>query len=362
MPGLQMPFDISRLTVADTLLCSTQLRIAIEPEGSVVAVARQAFSFLADAFRDARGERAIKLARMYVTHPYARLAPEDQLFARNLLNSPVARWPFLKCLTLLATRGAQDEWNDRTASRGHRAIPLPTTAILEQAPMIAQLFLQMGVELSAVLKPETALIADLTKRTYNVFHVPKALGSAYIPAQDEFVRRHGVESVIGFGGALPWGEHFAVVLFSRVPIGAASATRFKSFALDIKARLLKSAIEDVFDSAQPVAPLPARPAPETPFETEPAQPSVTPTQRTNAFRQFRDAGGVEWNVWAVAASAPNLLRSRSDRWQGGWLLFESSKESRRLSPIPENWDAARDRELEALCAQARRGPSSPRAR
>src|SRR5689334_2433791 len=108
-----MPFDISRLTVADTLLCSTQLRIAIEPQGSVESVSRQVCSFLYDAFRDERGERAIRLARMYITHPYARLAPEDQFFARNLLNGPVARWPFLKCLTLLATRGDQDEWNDR---------------------------------------------------------------------------------------------------------------------------------------------------------------------------------------------------------------------------------------------------------
>ena len=355
-----MTFDLTRLTVADTLLCSTRLRLAIEHHRSVEAIGRQACSFLYDAFQDARGERSIRLVRLYVTHPYARMPAEDQLFARNLLNGPVARWPFLKCLALLATRGDEEAWNDRTTSRGHRAIPLPTTAILEQAPMIAQLFLQMGVELSTVLKAEPALITDLTKRTYNVFHVARALGSPYIPAQDEFVRRYGIESVVGFGGALPWGEHFAVVLFSRTPINTAIASRFKSFALDIKARLLKFTVDDVFESgeAKPVATAPMEPPASTTVANVEAR--VTSSRNAEGFRQFRDSQGVEWSVWAVVPSTMTVLQGRSQRWQSGWLLFESEKESRRLSPIPNNWTTALDRELDRLCAQAKRGTSLAR--
>lgn len=352
-----MTFDLARLTVADTLLCSTRLRLAIEHHRSVEAIGRQACTFLYDAFHDAQGERAIKLVRLYVTHPYAKLPLEDQRFARRLLSAPVARWPFLKCLTLLATRGDEDAWNDRMASRSHRAIPLPTTAIMEQAPMIAQMFLQMGVELSTVLKAEPALITDLTKKTYNVFHVPRANDSPYIPAQAEFVRRYRIESVVGFGGALPWGEHFAVVLFSSAPINTATAARFKSFALDIKARLLKTTVDDVFESDEEKPDASGPRAPTVGTTVASVEARVTSSRNAEGFRQFKDSQGVEWNVWAVIPSTLTVLLGRSQRWQSGWLLFESEKESRRLSPIPENWNTALDRELDTLCTQAQRGPS-----
>lgn len=357
-----MTFDLTRLSVADTLLCSTRLRIAVEQATSAEFIGRQACSYLYDAFGDSHGERAVRLVRMYVTHPYAKLPVEDQQFARNLLNGPVARWPFLKCLTLLATRGDEDSWNDRKASRGHRAIPLPTTAILEQAPMIAQLFLQMGVELSTVLKPDPALITDLTRKTYNVFHVPRANGSPYIPAQDEFVRRYGIESVVGFGGALPWGEHFAVVLFARVPITAATAARFKSFALDIKARLLKSTVDDVFDSGEVRLEGPPEPPVKSSATVKTVESRVRSGKNAEGFRQFRDSQGVEWSVWAVVPSTMSVMQGRSQRWQSGWLLFESEKESRRLSPIPDNWATALDRELDTLCTQAKRGATLARPR
>ena len=352
-----MGFDLTQLSVADTLSCSAQLRLAIDGQSTVEAVARRACAFLYDAFSDVAGKPAIPLVRLYITHPYAKLSADDQRFARKLLSAPAARWPTLKCLTLLATRGDQDEWNDRTRSRGHRAIPLPTTATLEQAPMIAQLFLQMGVELSTVLKAEPALFPDLARRTYNIFHVPKALGSPYIPAQDEFVRRQAIESVVGFGGALPWGEHFAVVLFSRAVISAKVASRFKSLALDLKARLLKLTVDNVFDqpdsspAATSAAAVELSAAQETSLANVEAR-VVPESRKTQEYRQFRDASGVEWNVWAVHPGATALGRLRGNRWRSGWLLFESDRESRRLSPIPDAWHANSARELEAMCGSA----------
>ena len=352
-----MGFDLRQLSVADTLSCSAQLRLAIDGQATVEATARKACSFLYTAFADVEGKTAIPLVRLYITHPYAKLPPEDQRFAGKLLNAPAARWPLLKCLTLLATRGDQEDWNDRTRSRGHRAIPLPTTATLEQAPMIAQLFLQMGVELSNVLRAEPVLFPDLARKTYNVFHVPKALGSAYIPAQDEFVRRHAIESVVGFGGALPWGEHFAVVLFSRAVISTKVASRFKSFALDLKARMLKLTIDNVFEQAEsvPAASATSVAAWSTAQETSMAnvESSVVPASRkAEGYREFRDSRGVDWTVWAVHPGATALGRLRGNRWKSGWLLFESEGESRRFSPIPEAWPANSERELEAMCGSA----------
>jgi hypothetical protein len=37
----------------------------------------------------------------------------------------------------------------------------------------------------------------------------------------------------------------------------------------------------------------------------------------------------------------------------GWLAFQSGGETRRLAPIPKDWEARSDAELEDLVAQAR---------
>ena len=74
-------------------------------------------------------------------------------------------------------------------------------------------------------------------RNYDVFHVEDAVGSPSIPAQEEFVIPHQIASVVGFGGLLRSGEMFAVVLFSRERIPAASAARFKAIALDVRSAL-----------------------------------------------------------------------------------------------------------------------------
>ena len=50
--------------------------------------------------------------------------------------------------------------------------------------------------MNAVIRPDPSLLADLEKKEYNTFHVPEAVGSPYIPAQNDFVIPHGVQSVL----------------------------------------------------------------------------------------------------------------------------------------------------------------------
>ena len=107
-------------------------------------------------------------------------------------------------------------------------------------------------------------------------------------------------------------------------------------------------------------------------------------------RTFVDDTGVPWNVWEVrpqwgerrtgtdrrTRSAddegvdPPVLEQRrgADRRQGGassvrrvklangfsggWLIFESGEERRRLSPIPNDWQSAPPEELSAFCSRA----------
>ena len=104
--------------------------------------------------------------------------------------------------------------------------------------MIASLLRQMGLEISAALYPTAELILDSEQHAFNVFHVREALGDSSIPAQDEFVRRFGVRSVLGFGGIMPSGELFAIILFSRTLIPRDTADLFRTIALGVKLALL----------------------------------------------------------------------------------------------------------------------------
>ena len=108
-----------------------------------------------------------------------------------------------------------------------------------------------------------------------------------------------------------------------------------------------------------------------------------------AYRVVADERGRAWEVWAVhpewaerragrdrrRATPPATQwvgperRSGTDRrlerqaraplspgMQGGWLVFESAFEKRRLGPVPPGWEAMDDAALVRLLAAAREVP------
>lgn len=246
-----MASDLTRFELAEMLRCSVGLRRATRDEPTMEAAARSACRFLYEELQDSTGGRACALVRCYKTHAFGRLLPELQDFARGTIKvSGLRIAPELKCLTLLASVGDERAWNDRRSSEGHQAIALPTPAMVEQAPMIAQLIKAFGVGLADLLNPHGDVVRNLDGKTYGVFYVDDARGSPYIPAQD-FVERYGIRSVIGFGGELPINDLFAVILFTRVRIPESSADRFRNLALDLKSRFFMFGEDDVFDPALP---------------------------------------------------------------------------------------------------------------
>ena len=173
--------DLATFSLADVVRSSSELRVSSAGAASMEEAAARVVDRLYETILDgATGERAIALIRLFKTHPYGALEPQQRAFADRLLGDHVPE-PSMRCLTLLATRGQEPESNDRHRSRGHSAIPLPSETIVQNAPMIAQLIAQLGVDISALLRPEPDVIVDLAQKTYNVFHVPEAKGSPFIP-------------------------------------------------------------------------------------------------------------------------------------------------------------------------------------
>ena len=187
--------------------------------------------------RDMAGRPACALVRIYKTHLFRDLDEELQAFARAIEPRADAMH-HLRCLTLIATAGDEPAWNSRRQSRSHKAIPLSSEEAVAQAPMVAQLIAQLGVNVSNVLRPDPKLLMDMRDKAQNVFYVPRALGSPYIVAQEDFVKPYRIESVIGFGGMLASGDLVTAILFSRVPISATAADHFKVVGLNFKLAML----------------------------------------------------------------------------------------------------------------------------
>ena len=86
-----------------------------------------------------------------------------------------------------------------------------------------------------------------------------------------------------------------------------------------------------------------------------------------AIREYTDSRRVEWRVWDVTPSQMHPL-SRDEQFleemHDGWLVFESTREKRRLNaPYPRAWREFDIPHLEELCGRAspvlRRRAKSP---
>ncbi len=245
-----MPYDLTSFGLGEMLKCSLALRESASSAATLEQSAQRVCRFLYDELRGGDGERQCALVRCYKTHPYAELTGDLQEFARTALagKPPLST---MKCLTLMATVGQSANWNARQLSRGHQAIPLPSPEMVEKAPMISQLIKEFGMDITSVLAPSPEIIRELAGKRHGVFHVENADGSPYIPAQDEFVKRYGIRSVLGFGGMLATGDLFAVILFTTVHVSPSAADRFKTIALDVKAAFSRFREGSVFNQMTP---------------------------------------------------------------------------------------------------------------
>lgn len=230
-------YNLAHFTIKDMTACGKVLRTFDAGAASMEEVAGRIARYFFTILVDEEGERAASLVRFFKTHPYGELDAELQQFARQMLGSePVS--PAMTCLVLLGTAGEKPAWNARRSSQGHQAIPLPSEDSIQQIPMISILIKEMGLEASALIKPDPKLLFDLEQRNFSVFHVADALGNPYIPAQENFVIPCGIRSVLGFGGLLPSGEIFTVLIFLKVPVSRELAELFTTLSLNVKIALL----------------------------------------------------------------------------------------------------------------------------
>ena len=241
-----MTYDLRNFGLKEMIHTGRMLRQPNPHHCSMEEAAASAVDLFYETFRDPGSPENVRncvLVRCFATQSLGNLPSLLQQRAKALLPGlhPDSQ---TQCLVLLATRGECPHWNNRLESAAHQAIPLPTVELVSQAPMIAQLFLQLGLELEQVVHPSRD--ASSSEETFGVFHVASAPGSGMVPDQLHFVQAFGIQSVLGFGGRLPAGELFAIILFSRVTISPETAALFRTLALGAKLTLLPFSGKQVF--------------------------------------------------------------------------------------------------------------------
>ena len=225
--------DLQNLTQEKMFNHAVQLRNMDVGVSSMEEMAEHMVRYLYKHLVLTDGSPACALVRFFKTHPYGDLPQNLQEAAQQILKGGKINND-TKCLTLLATAGENPQWNSRDLSVGHKTIPLIDEDSVARIPMISQLICQFGLSIENVIQPNPDIILNLGKRTFNVFHIPEAIDSPYIPAQEDFVIPYKVRSVLGIGGMLLSGNIFTIILFSKVEIPFHLTHLFKWMAMYAK--------------------------------------------------------------------------------------------------------------------------------
>lgn len=238
-------YDLQSFGLRQMIEASRAIRLLGVTASSMENAANDVVSFLYHHLRTSDGLPACALVRCFKTENFGKLPTALQQMASDAIGHPLNSSS--QCLALLATRGQQPGWNDRHDSSGHQAIPLASPSMVARAPMIAKLIQQMGLNALDVVDNDTRIPEEVDRKTLEVFFIGQARGSPFIPAQEGFVLRYDIKSVLGFGGILSNGAFFFVILFTVIPICPATAEMFRTFALGVKLVMLAQVDKPVFN-------------------------------------------------------------------------------------------------------------------
>jgi len=122
---------------------------------------------------------------------------------------------------LTGTFGDEEAWCDRHLSSNHQV------AAHDSSPMFEAAYHKIDLGSDGPIGTEDQLIYQGDK-LLPYFYVQKALGSAVVPSQKDFVVPYGIESVIGIGCKFMSKSSFVGLVFSKAAIGEQEATKFAS--------------------------------------------------------------------------------------------------------------------------------------
>lgn len=243
---------ISQISLEDIIELQNRIKDLENKSTCLADAAQQYMSCLYEKM-----EESIVLARLFATIPYRMLPDINKEFVMALAHSKgvgnqVGDDSLI--LSLLGSRGANPQWNDRRGSEGHVGIPLISSSFIDEIPMMSRLLKQLGAGISWIDKDDTALVIDTFKSISGVFYVKDAKaevdkkGRKIITAQD-FVKKEKVETVFGFGGGFAQNRlFFSTIIFLRETIERDIAEKFMLQASKFKIATMEHVVSGrIFD-------------------------------------------------------------------------------------------------------------------
>jgi hypothetical protein len=149
---------------------------------------------------------SVVLCRVFALLGLDELPPDERAVADRVAGRATPLTSGTRLLTLLGTGGREAAWNDRTASRSHRVIPLIDESSVQDVPMIAKLLADLDVRLSHLDPGKPIAMRRMLGGTNETFYVADAqnavdaAGRPIVLARD-FVEQYRVRTVSGMGGA-----------------------------------------------------------------------------------------------------------------------------------------------------------------
>ena len=231
-------YDLSRFTLKDMIECDLKIRAMGKDSSSMEEAANKIINYLYENLIDDRTKQpANVLIRFFKIHPFGNLTAHLQQYVREKYPD-YSIHDHLKCLTLLATVGQNQQWNNPLNSQNFQAIPLTNIKEVNKIKMMSQLIYQLGLDISVIIEPKPEVLIELEPKKSNVFYIADAVGSEFIPAQKSFVIPYKIKSVLGFGGLIPGGDFFSIIMFSQTKISQSIAEMFSTLALSVKSAIL----------------------------------------------------------------------------------------------------------------------------
>jgi PAS domain S-box-containing protein len=222
-------YDLTKFSLRDVAKCGLALRQLSKNAVSMADASQKIVQYFYEHFSDLEtGEDSCALVRLYKTHVYGELDESLKASASNLLGNTSPPHT-MKCWTLLATTETEVL---------HPAIPLIREEIVVQTPSFSQLIEQFSLDFYTVIERSPENVTSLNQEKLNIFFVQDAVNNPLISEQDSFIITQGIKSILGFGGFLPSGNLFTVVLYLKLPISYSTAELFSTIALSVKTAVL----------------------------------------------------------------------------------------------------------------------------
>lgn len=219
---------IAQLSLGELRALQTALQQRVEGSPHLERAAQAVASVLYERFA-----ATLPLVRVFATTHLRELPAPDREFVAHLADSRGVRDALREetlVLSLLGTRGARPEWNERRRSRGHLGFPFANAAFVDAVPMMASLMQEMGVRLEGADAAGPSMVHKAVGLA-GLFHVAQAAttldarGRRIIGAQD-FVAAAGIQTVFAIGGVYFDGTFVTAMFFSTETIPRAQAQRF----------------------------------------------------------------------------------------------------------------------------------------